>query len=108
MSIFEVWFTKHPLAHGALVSLSVWLLSAIANLFLRAQSPSGWEMMKYNHPRVAALISMSRALGIDPFKFTNSILHFIRGEWRFPDTTNPGRKIVSENEKNPEVIEVDE
>ncbi len=107
MHSLEIWFHQHPIALGMLSAWVMWLLSAITNLVLRIQTPLGWEQLKLKRPRVAALLSFSRALGIDPVKLARAILTLIRGQWHFPPCETPEQCIKSENEDKPIVIEVE-
>jgi hypothetical protein len=104
MIVFQLWLSKHPLVHGALISVSVALLSALANWFLRLESPLAWEELKQNRPRVSACISMCRALGVDPIKFVNALSTLLRGQWKFPEYSEPSPKEPISKE---EVIEIE-
>lgn len=107
MHSLELWFHQHPIAFGMLSTMVMWLLSAVTNWGLRIQTPLGWEQLKLKRPRLAALISFSRALGIDPVKLGRSILTLIRGKWHFPPCETPEQCIQPANEDKPIVIEVE-
>lgn len=67
----------HPLTWAFILAL----ISAITNLLTRWETPADWEKAKIEHPRIAAIVSLLRALGIDPVKAMRALTSFFRGRW---------------------------
>lgn len=67
-----------------IVIISVALLTAVANLLVRWTTSAGWERAKIEHPRIVAVVSLMRAVGIDPVKMIRALATLIRGKWGGP------------------------
>lgn len=63
---------------------TLFALTALANFLARYETPEAWEKAKVEHPRLAAVMSFLRAVGVDPVKAVRALTSFIRGRWGGP------------------------
>jgi hypothetical protein len=54
-------------------------LSAMLNIVLRARTAEQWAFMCEEMPRLAAVIRLLRALGVDPAKAIRSVQELVAG-----------------------------
>lgn len=54
-------------------------LSAVLNIVLRARTAEQWAVVCEEHPRLAAMIRLLRALGVDPAKAIRSVQELVAG-----------------------------
>lgn len=54
-------------------------LSALLNIVLRARTAEQWAFMCEKMPRLAAVIRLLRALGVDPAKAIRSVQELVAG-----------------------------
>ncbi len=68
MSAIEAWFAAHPVMSTALVAVVGWVVSGVVNYLFAKRTSEEWDAFKAAHPRLAALVGISRALGLDAGK----------------------------------------
>ena len=76
-----VWLDHHPAVTGVVVYL---LGSAFVNWLARLESPEAWAELKVKQPRLAAVYSVFRALGVDPIKLARAVVAIASRRWPEP------------------------
>ena len=81
MASLVAYLDKHP----ALVGVVVYALgSALINWIARLESPEAWDALKRNNPRLAAVYSAFRAIGVDPIKLARAVVAIASARWPGP------------------------
>ena len=69
--IWQDWSTE-------LIIVGLYLLSGLLNLGTRKKTAEQWVAFCERRPRLAALVRVMRAVGLDPVKVTTSILQLFQ------------------------------
>ena len=81
MASLLAYLDRHP----ALVGVVVYALgSALVNWIARLESPEAWEQLKVKQPRLAAVYSAFRAIGVDPIKLARAVVAIASARWPGP------------------------
>ena len=54
-------------------------ITGLLNIILRTRTPEQWAVVCEEHPRLAAMIRLLRALGVDPAKAIRSVQELVAG-----------------------------
>ena len=81
MANLLTYLDKHP----ALVGVVVYVFgSALINWIARLESPEAWDELKLKQPRLAAVYSVFRAIGVDPVKLARAVVAIASARWPGP------------------------
>ena len=77
-------------AHGLYVLVAAWpVISMVLNAWFRKKTPEAWVAYGQANPRLAGIIRLISALGLDPVKAAKAAQQAIKGAADAAHTKNP-------------------
>jgi hypothetical protein len=71
---------ENPTINAVCLAVAGMVLTAVVNFLVRLDTPESWEKFRASHPRLAGLVVLMRAIGVDPAKLAKSIKMILKGK----------------------------
>lgn len=78
------WYASHHAEVHEIIGLTFLLINGLVTLMLRIQPLTNWVAVAERSPRIAALVRLLGALGIQPVQILQALVDLLRG------TASPG------------------